>query len=402
MMKFQNNIVTVALFTFLFTLTAASTISSGRRDSEGVSRRGRDKRAGAQGEPNQHSNKKSPFAKIHNYAYNDDSLPRRDIMPPNPNPYRIKYEDGTTSPLLRLKIRGDETDPSHQVYEETLDGFTVEPAKGKGKYVYVEVDDDTGDYIETDLVVGVDDPVSAHLKKDAATTSRNKKASLSSPAAHHVKSIFESDDFSRKLRGGSMREDEKSHRRTVITSGTLKNLVVPIKFADHTSRSLPSRSDLNVLMNNAGPNPSCPTGSVRDVYLDNSFGALDLQSTVIDWITIDFTEKYCADGDSGTALFHTCLTNALDKAVAAGIDFGDYDLDNDGLIDGMTFFHSGYAAEWGGTDAYGANYLDRIWSHQWSIFTTNWTHNGVRVYDYHVNPSIWGTSGTTIGRIGKS
>ena len=199
-----------------------------------------------------------------------------------------------------------------------------------------------------------------------------------------------------------MKEDEKSHRRTVITSGTLKNLVVPIRFADHTSRGLPSRSDLNALMNNVGPNPLCPTGSVRDVYLDNSFGALDLQSTVIDWITIDYTEAWCADGDSGTALFHTCLTNALDKAVAAGVDFGDYDLDNNGLIDGMTFFHSGYAAEWGGTDAYGANYLDRIWSHQWSIFTTNWTHNGVRVYDYHVNPSVWGRSGTSIGRIGKS
>ena len=55
--------------------------------------------------------------------------------------------------------------------------------------------------------------------------------------------------------------------------------------------------------------------------------------------------------------------NALDKAVAAGVDFCDYDLDEDNLIDGIAFFHSGYGAEWGGTDAYGAHYRDRIWSH---------------------------------------
>ena len=74
-MKFQNKIVTAALSAFLFTLPAASTISSGSSDSEAVSRRGRDKRAGAQGEPNQHSNKKSPFVKTyHDYVHNDITI----------------------------------------------------------------------------------------------------------------------------------------------------------------------------------------------------------------------------------------------------------------------------------------------------------------------------------------
>ena len=84
-------------------------------------------------------------------------------MPPNPNPYRVKYDDGSTSPLLRLIMRGDETDLGHQAYEETLDGFTVKPVKGK--YVYLEVDDDTGEYIETNSVAGEDDPYAARICK---------------------------------------------------------------------------------------------------------------------------------------------------------------------------------------------------------------------------------------------
>mmetsp|Transcript_7093 Transcript_7093/g.10808 ORF Transcript_7093/g.10808 Transcript_7093/m.10808 type:complete len:161 (-) Transcript_7093:1192-1674(-) len=96
-------------------------------------------------------------------------------MPPNPEPYQVTYDDGTKSPLLRLRIDGDETDLSKQIWEETLDGFTVAPSGGK--YVYVEVNDDSGELIETDLVVGVDDPYVSHIRKGAAAAA--KKISMS-------------------------------------------------------------------------------------------------------------------------------------------------------------------------------------------------------------------------------
>ena len=329
-------------------------------------------------------------------------------MPPNPNPYQVTYKDGTKSPMLRIKLYGDETDSSHAIWEETLDGFTVAPsAKAGGKYEYLDVDEKDGSLIETGLIAGIDDPSALNVNPEAAKRSKltqqknAQKHHIFKEAAHNRRRKLAEEDSSSEEIAALLESNAQARRRTTITSGTLKNLVVPFRFSDHTGRSLPSTSDLTILMNNVGPNALCPTGSVRDAYLESSFNQIDIQSTVADWVTLDYTEASCAAGNSGlTTSFHTCLTNALDKVVANGVDFSDYDLDNNGVIDGITFFHSGYAAEFGGTDSYGTFYSNRIWSHKWAIWTTNWSNNGVRVYEYHVNPSLYGTSGSSIGRIG--
>ncbi len=291
-------------------------------------------------------------------------------MKASPTPYEIDYHDGSKSPLIRVHMSGEDVS-SPLIYEETLEGYTVGPStKWKGKYSYLDVDLHTGDLFDTDLVAGIDDPSSKNINKHAATKGKKIK--------------FEKDKKEKKntknrnlLRGGGQGEQESSlllpsreedngtspHRRTAITSGTLNNLVVPIRFSDHTSRSLPSQSDLEVLMNNEGPAVQCPTGSVRDVFLKSSFNQLDIQSTVVEWVTIDFTEAQCTGGNSGLSMENQqCLINALNKVVALGlVDFGNFDLDNDGVIDGIAFFHSGYAAEWGGIDAYGAGTPDRTY-----------------------------------------
>ena len=94
-------------------------------------------------------------------------------MAPNPNSYQVTYDDGTKSPLIRLKSRGAIGQGTFQAYEETLDGFTVKQVNGK--YIYLEVDDDTGEYIETNLIAGVDDPSSAGIRKGAASRVRTTK-----------------------------------------------------------------------------------------------------------------------------------------------------------------------------------------------------------------------------------
>jgi len=329
-----------------------------------------------------------------NVAFTHEDKPH--IMSPNPNLYQLTYSDGIKSPFIRIKVQGNLTSSTHDIYEETLDGFTVEIADNI--YLYVEVDDTTGEYIETGLVAGVDDPYLTDIK-EGSRLGRKLRNNVARLRRNILDEKRKYELPVRKLRqndASTMTNENMSRRRAKITSGTLKNLVIPFKFSNHASKSLPSRNDLNILMNNEGPkNGICPTGSVRDVYLKNSFNDLYLESEVVSWVTIDYTESYCAAGQDGLdTKFHVCLRNALDKVVAGGLDLTEFDMDNDGFIDGITFLHSGYGAEWGRG---GGN---RIWSHKWSLYSQNWSSNGVRVYDYHISSALWGTTGSNIGRIG--
>lgn len=196
---------------------------------------------------------------------------------------------------------------------------------------------------------------------------------------------------------------EGQHRRLAKSIGTLKNLVILLQFKDHKKRKLPSRQDIDVLMNSEEIDEKlAPTGSLKMLYRQHSQGLLTIESEVTDWILLDNTEAYYANGRSGfMSVFHDALTFALDELEAKGFAFGDFDSDGDGQIDSIAFLTSGYGAEWGSQDSSGARYEDRIWSHKWSILG-GWKSDrtGVRVTDYFVSPSLWGTSGNEIGRVG--
>lgn len=60
--------------------------------------------------------------------------------------------------------------------------------------------------------------------------------------------------------------------------------------------------------------------------------------------------------------------------------------------------HSGYGAEFDGDTA------NKVWSHKWVLSSSSslpWvSKSGVRVWNYHISPGLWGYSGYTISRVG--
>ena len=190
-----------------------------------------------------------------------------------------------------------------------------------------------------------------------------------------------------------------------LTTGTLQNLVVLIRFADHTTADLPSPGDIDAVLNADGGHPTlAPTGSVKDYFHQSSYGKLTVESVVSDWITVGQPEEYYADDASGsTGKMEEALREALTKLDADRSSILDEALDRDAnsILDSVMFLTSGYAAEWGKSDCRGNPKEDRIWSHQWSLSGGGWTSsNGLVVRGYHLSSALWGTCGKEVTRVG--
>jgi len=314
----------------------------------------------------------------------------------SPFPVEVEQPDGT--PIV-LYIRGNEhlnwyeyvpevrvvnrafLDAPESVTIGKTPGYTV-VRDDDGRYVFAAIGDD-GDLAPSEEVVGTDEPP-AELRRRLLPVQRRIEAAAQArmPGMHDAP-------------------------QRVSPAGDVQNLVILMRFRDHRQRQLPTAADFNVIFNAPGGDPAlAPTGSIFDVYEENSYGQLKLRSKVVGWVDLPKTEAQYAAGQSGlTTAIQQAIRDALDAVVSGNlVDFAKFDNENggtgDGRIDAITFVHSGYAAEFGGVDSSGADYKDRIWSHRWSIPTWSANPAGVKVSDYNINPGLWSISGNQPGRIG--
>lgn len=296
-------------------------------------------------------------------------------MPANPQVFSDTQPDGAE---VTLRVKGDEN--FHWLVDQ--DGYAVVRV-GNG-YNYARLDS-LGKLSSTPNRVGHVNPADIGLKKGIV------------PDIPRYKKFGTILEPFNTLVGDSQGNESK---------GTIKNLVVMIRFSDHRGRTLPSKEDIEILFNRSGGDDLlAPTGSVRDVYLENSYGQLTLDSDVTEWVDVPHSEQYYSDGVSGAGVkLSVALREAL-TLVDQTVDFRNYH--------SVSFVHSGYAAEWGGSDVDGTYFANRIWSHfsnkifsnkawsSWWFSPQTWVSNeGVSISSYHIFSALWGTSGSSIGRVG--
>jgi len=301
------------------------------------------------------------------------------VFPPAPRPVVVVQPDGAE---VTLRLRSG---AAARWYEDAAGYPVVKTADG---YAYARLDA-AGELVASELLAGRGDPASLGIVPRVVPAPRGGLApGLSSGKA-----------------GGLVRGAVPTGGGSIaLGAGSVKNLVILLRFSDHgptgQNRTLPSAAHVATIMNAVGGDPVlAPTGSVRDHYLETSYGQFTIDSTVVGWIDAPNTEAFYANGNSGlTSLTWDLITAGL-NAADASVNFSQYDEDGDGWVDAITFLHSGYGAEWGGVDQYGSDYVDRMWSHKWSIPT--WTSaEGVKVSAYNLSPGLWATSGSSPGRIG--
>lgn len=160
------------------------------------------------------------------------------------------------------------------------------------------------------------------------------------------------------------------------TSGKRKLLMLLINYAD--TQTTFTQSDFNDFMNKEGYNG---IGSFRDYYLENSYGKLDVTTTVTRWVTLPYAKSVY--GDDVAEQVRQAM-NQLDSE----INLRDFDNDGDGILDGLAIIHQGLGQEYSG------DYSD-IWSHSGTIYGQ--TYDGVQIRRYTIEPERLGDEISTIG-----
>ncbi|MDA3910592.1 MAG: M6 family metalloprotease domain-containing protein [Bacteroidales bacterium] len=134
------------------------------------------------------------------------------------------------------------------------------------------------------------------------------------------------------------------------TTGNPKLLVILANFSD--SSPLYTQSQLDQPMNQTNYSGK---GCLNEYFYEASFGQLDIQITVTNWVQVGNTHDYYAP-ESKWGEFAFDAISAAD----ASLDFSQYDNDNDGTVEAIAIIHQGAGQE--------ASYdTNDIWSHMWTL-----------------------------------
>jgi immune inhibitor A len=134
-----------------------------------------------------------------------------------------------------------------------------------------------------------------------------------------------------------------------------------------------------------------PTGSMRDWYLENSYGQFNVTGAVTVWLRMPHTYTYYVNGQAGFGSYPNNAQKLAEDAVVAAdpyVDFSQYDNDgpdglpdsgdDDGIVDALFVVHAGPGREETGSD-------NDIHSHAWSMVTPQ-SVDGVIARGYSMEP----------------
>jgi M6 family metalloprotease-like protein len=168
--------------------------------------------------------------------------------------------------------------------------------------------------------------------------------------------------------------------------GEKKALCVLMEYPD--AHMVKTMQDFDNLLNKEGYSVDGAIGSVRDFYLENSYGQMTLNVAVVGPYMAAHNHKYYGNG-SGNRGWD--LAEEAIRAAAAEINLQDYA----NAENRLETFHVIFAGH--GSEASANN--DDIWSHKWML-NAPVVLDGVTVYDYSCSPELRKASGTDITHIG--
>ena len=240
-------------------------------------------------------------------------------VPAYPGLINATQPDGTT---VAVKLHGDES----LNWTSTPDGYTL-LRNGEGFWSFARQMKD-GSIEASELVyrgdesVAVANGIEKGLKYSGAQRLELKQQNL-------------------ELKGSSLQVEG-----TYPSTGKNKLLLLLLNYSD--TQPVFTQTNFDAMMNQENYGS---VGCFRDYYLENSYGKLDITTTVTRWVTLPYAKEYYGSDRAIEMIQH-----GLNILVSNGeLDLREFDNDGDGVLDGLAVIHQGAGQEYTG----GAN---DIWS----------------------------------------
>ena len=186
-------------------------------------------------------------------------------------------------------------------------------------------------------------------------------------------------------------------------SGTKRGIVILVNFKDKLLKH--SRQEFDNYFNQVGYSNYGMNGSVHDYFYASSYGQLDLEFDVVGPYTVSNTMSYYGKNDANGEDMRpaTMVSEAIRMAAADGVDYSQYDWDNDGEVDQVFVIYAGYGES--------QSYIDNtIWPHEYELSSAQYYGdgdgpiylNGKTIDTYATSCELRGASGSLIDGIGTA
>ncbi len=284
-------------------------------------------------------------------------------VPAYPHPVEYTQPNGQ---VITIQLKGDEKIN----WAETATGYTILVTQ-QGEYQYATLNENH-DLVFSGIAVSPSGQKSAEEK--------NLLGNLS-PGLFYSKKQIEMMQSVWKIK-------EEHTQKSFPATGDQTLLCILMETPDKPFTK--TQEDFNALFNQLNYTFDGASGSLKDYYLENSYGQLNLSVDVYGPYTASESMEYYGSTWNGARFLATEAANLAD----ADVNFADYDNTNNGWVDSFYMIFAGYGEEAGG----GPN---TIWSHAWSIEPVSL--DGVWVSRYACSPELrnnWGSNITRIGVVG--
>ena len=155
-----------------------------------------------------------------------------------------------------------------------------------------------------------------------------------------------------------------------------------------------------------------PSNSVASYYNAASEGDFELTGDIYGWVDLPGNQAYYSANQGGIGIYpqngQKMAEDAVQAAIAQGLQLGDYDADGDDFVDALLVIHSGQGLEWcASSNNTPQPDLSAINSHKWVVQQQAYSGQGVKVGEYFTCPELqiirstispgWADSISTIG-----